>query len=176
MGWVWWQREGGDWKDWGEWVMMVTGMEQVSKIVALARVAMQSSFPAIKNHPTITFLVLFNSLLSIFLTMLNLLWLVQLTPKLLAKGKGRHQWDGSELHLKLLVSVSYTFAKRCESISKVLERSPLLDQELCICPPPRKKIHFLFRQIWKIAKFDAPFAQFCRRGKSLSRYLKFHNE
>ena len=52
--------------------MMVTGMEQVSKIVALARVAMQNSFPAIKNHPKITFLVLFNSLLSIFLTMLNL--------------------------------------------------------------------------------------------------------
>ena len=116
---------------------MVTGMEQVSKMVA-KRVAMQSSFSAIKNNPTITFLVLFNSLLSIFLTMLKLSWLVQLTPKLLAKGKGRHQWDGSELHLKLLVSVSYTFAKRCESISKVLERSPLLDQELCIRPPSAK--------------------------------------
>ena len=139
MGWVRWQREGGDLKDWCERVMMVTGMEQVSNMAA-KRVAMtmQSSFPAIKNHPTITFWVLFNSLLSIFLTMLKLSWLVQLTPKLLAKGKGRHQWDGSELHLKLLVSVSYTFAKRCESISKVLERSPLLDQELCIRPPSAK--------------------------------------
>ena len=151
MGWVWWQREGGDWKYWDEWVMMVTGMEQVSKIVALARVAMQNSFPAIKNHPKITFLVLFNSLLSIFLTMLNLLWLVQLTPKLLAKGKGRHQWDGSELHLKLLVSVSHTFAKRCESISKVLERSPLLDQELCIRPPPpEKRYTFFFAKFGKL--------------------------
>ena len=51
--------------------MMVTGMEQVSKMVA-KRVVIQSSFPAIKNHPTITFWVLFNSLLSIFLTMLKL--------------------------------------------------------------------------------------------------------
>ena len=53
--------------------MMVTGMEQVSKMVAKrVAVAMQSSFPTIKNHATITFWVLFNSLLSIFLTMLKL--------------------------------------------------------------------------------------------------------
>ena len=156
---------------------MVTGMEQVSKIVAFSRVAMQSSFPTIRNHPTITLWVLFNSLLSIFLTMLKLSWLVQLTPKLLAKGRERSPSVGWKRVTSQASSFSFLyFCKTLWEHQQSFRKVAIVGPRTLHMPSPRKKILFLFRQIWKIAKFDAPFAKFCRRGKSLSRYLKFHNE